>query len=159
MDIPERSSFSFQSRPIPVPGDLRISWRLALILLMLGRCRAKRASLVKLHLLNDAIRSGRTHDQLEAALAGERQLWLWPVRVEPAFGRALDFVVGDGLAEWTQTSQRAAIQLTKVGIAAWEALDREADILPGEKALIDFYASRLTEATVSTYLTHSRGSE
>jgi hypothetical protein len=36
-----------------------------LIVLMLGYSRAKQASLPKLHILNDAIRSGRKEQQLD----------------------------------------------------------------------------------------------
>jgi hypothetical protein len=81
--------FSFQRRPTPVPGDLRIAWRVALILTMLSGSRSHRASLAKLHILNDAVRSDQ-HDRLKAVLDGTHTSLPWNFRVEPAFARAIE---------------------------------------------------------------------
>jgi len=113
--------FSFHRRPTPIPGDLRIAWRVALILLMLGSSRSNRASLAKLHILNDAVRFNQ-HSHLKATLVGARLDLPWDFRVEPAFARAIDFVVGDKLAAWTKSTGRAALQLTKAGVHAMEAV-------------------------------------
>ena len=72
--------FSFTSRPVPVPGDLRINWRLAVILLMLDSSRAKRASLAKLHLLNDAVRSPQSLAKLNDILIGAGDPLSWRSR-------------------------------------------------------------------------------
>jgi hypothetical protein len=53
LDIP----FIFKSRPSPVPGDLRPTWRIALILLILINSRSKKASLRKLHVVSWAART------------------------------------------------------------------------------------------------------
>jgi hypothetical protein len=54
------------------------------------------------------------------------------MRVEPAFGRAIDFVVGERFAQWTQIAQRAGLQLTKTGIVACERIDAASDVLVEE---------------------------
>jgi hypothetical protein len=145
--LPER--FSFQRRPIPVPGDLRIEWRVALITLMLGYSRAGQASLAKLHLLNDAIRSGRSETQLDLLVGARSAMLPWGFRVEPAFARATDFVVGDRLAEWTQTAGRSALKLTSSGKSAFEKLSGEDDVLLSEKQVLSRYAKAISEAAVS----------
>lgn len=145
--LPER--FSFQRRPIPVPGDLRIEWRVALITLMLGYARAGQASLAKLHILNDALRSGRSETQLDL-LVGVRATTLpWAFRIEPAFARAIDFVVGDRLAEWTQTFGRTALKLTAEGKIAFNKLNGENGLLISEKQVLSRYAKAMTETAVS----------
>jgi hypothetical protein len=143
--------FSFQRRPIPVPGDLRIAWRVSLILLMLVASRSSRASLAKLHILNDAIRSNQVRRLKAATDAGVRTL-PWNLRVEPAFARAIDFVVGERLAAWTKAGGRASLQLTASGTAAAAALEQFQDVLHDERAMIAEHAKKLTEFRVNALL-------
>jgi len=134
--------FSFASRPLPVPGDLRISWRLSLILLMLEASRARRASLAKLHVLNYASRSVPT--------------LFWQMPVEPAFGRALDFTVGEGFAIWQRASSRSGLELTASGSKAAEAVASRDDLLIEEKAFLAGNAKKITETFVSRLLSVPR---
>jgi len=147
--------FSFQRRPTPVPGDLRIAWRVALILIMLGCSRSNRASLAKLHILNDAVRSNQ-HGDLKTALTGARRDLPWDFRVEPAFARAIDFVVGEKLASWTKTTGRAALQLTKGGLEAVEAVMGLEDALVTERTIISELAKAIPETAVAALLGEGR---
>lgn len=150
--LPDAQRFSFASRPIPVPGDLRINWRVALVLMMLGASRAKRASLAKLHVLNDAVRSRSARHQIEQMLSGDEPLLNWQVRVEPAFGRAIDYVVGERFAEWVRVAQRSGLQLNKAGSAALEAMEGAEDVLLEEKEFLRTVGSRISEQFVSRIL-------
>lgn len=143
--------FSFQRRPIPVPGDLRIAWRVSLILLMLAASRSSRASLAKLHILNDAIRSNQVR-WLKAATDADARTLPWNLRVEPAFARAIDFVVGERLAAWTKAGGRASLQLTASGMAAATTLEQFQDVLQDERAIIAEHARKLTEIRVTALL-------
>jgi hypothetical protein len=149
IDLPEASRFSFSAKPVPVPGDLRIGWRLALILMMLGKSRAKKASLAKLHVLNHAIRSPTASKQLERLLAGDVTLVHWQMQIEPAFARAIDFMVGERFAEWTHSSSRSALQLTSTGVKAFETLDHATEVLEVERAFLGSRAMSVTESFVS----------
>lgn len=151
---PER--FSFRARPIAVPGDLRIEWRVSLIMLMLGNSRSKQASLAKLHILNDAIRSSQGGHLLELVIKAKSGKMPWTFRVEPAFARAVDFVVGDKLATWTTTAGRAALQLTVQGIRLFDALNGEADVLTTEKVVLKEYAKSISETMVTAVLGAAR---
>ena len=143
--------FSFRRRPVPVPGDLRIAWRVALVIAMLGSSRAHRASLAKLHIINDAIRSGQ-QDRLKSILSGTHAAVPWNLRVEPAFARAVDFVVGEKLAIWTKATGRAALQLTKTGVDAAAAVLGIEDALVEERAAVAELAKLLPEARVGALL-------
>lgn len=143
--------FSFRRRPVPVPGDLRIAWRVALIIAMLGSSRAHRASLAKLHIINDAIRSGQ-EDRLKSILSGTHAAVPWNLRVEPAFARAVDFVVGEKLAIWTKATGRAALQLTKTGVDAAAAVLGVEDALVEERVAVTELAKLLPEARVGALL-------
>lgn len=144
---PER--FSFRRRSLPVPGDLRIEWRVSLIVLMLGYSRARQASLAKLHILNDAVRFERSAHLLDMVVAAKPGMLPWTFRIEPAFARAVDFVVGDKLASWTTSSGRSALQLTTAGVALFEKLKAEADILSVERAMLSKYGKSMNEGAVS----------
>jgi hypothetical protein len=122
---------------------------------MLGSSRSNRASLAKLHILNDAVRSNQ-HGHLTAALAGAHDDLPWDFRVEPAFARAIDFVVGEKLATWTKATGRAALQLTKSGVEAVEAVMGLEDALVAERAIVSQLAKAITETTVATLLGQGR---
>jgi hypothetical protein len=143
--------FSFQRRPTPVPGDLRIAWRVSLILLMLVASRSSRASLAKLHILNDAIRSNQV-PRLQKAIDTDTKILPWNLRVEPAFARAIDFVVGERLAEWTKAGGRASLQLTQKGLTAASEIEKVEDALEQERMIISDHAKKLTETRVSALL-------
>lgn len=143
--------FSFRRRPTPVPGDLRIAWRVSLILLMLLASRSNRASLAKLHILNDAIRSNQV-DRLRDATDTDAKILPWNLRVEPAFARAVDFVVGERLADWTKAGGRASLQLTGTGLLAAESVEKLENALETERAIIAEHAKKLTETRVAALL-------
>ncbi|QIB34332.1 hypothetical protein G3A50_11885 [Ancylobacter pratisalsi] len=122
---------------------------------MLGCSRSNRASLAKLHILNDVVRSD-SHDRLKLALAGDKNQLPWSFRVEPAFARAIDFVVGEQLATWTKTTGRAALQLTKNGIESANAVLNLEDALVVERAVVAELAKTITETRVGNLLGEGR---
>jgi hypothetical protein len=152
LELPRSRRFSFTSRPVPVPGDLRIGWRVSLIMIMLGSSRSHKASLAKLYVLNYAVRSSPARAQLERILVGAEPALNWYMRVEPAFARAVNFVVGEGFAQWIQTAQRAGLQLTARGIQTWTLLDGDREVLTEEKAFLKDIGRRVTEGFVSRLL-------
>src|SRR5262245_7418877 len=103
---------------------------------MLLESRNNRASLVKLHILNDAVRSRRSHEQLKRVLHRELPPIFWRTRVEPAFARAIDFVAGERLARWVDTSLGTGLQLTPEGITAAEQVRALPDALAAEKTYL-----------------------
>jgi hypothetical protein len=119
---------------------------------MLGVSRSNRASLAKLYVLNYGARSPVAKDQLTRILAGSEPPLNWHMRVEPAFARAVSFVVGEGFAQWVQTAQRAGLQLTARGLAAWKLLDADIEALVEEKAFLKEAGRQTTEAFVSNLL-------
>ena len=152
----EPQQFSFRRRPIAVPGDLRIEWRVSIIVLMLGFSRSKQASLAKLHILNDAIRAPKAATLLDLVVKSGPGRIPWTFRIEPAFGRAIDFVVGDGLAAWTSTAERSALQLTAKGIALFEVLKQREDVLTAERDVLRTYGKSMTEGVVSAVIGAAR---
>ncbi len=149
-------SFSFERKPSPVPGDLRISWRLPLTLLMLNSSRGKRASLAKLNLLNDALRSEASREKLGKIIRGETALIEWRMRVEPAFGRNVDLMTGGQLAEWRVANGKAAICLTDKGTEVAKKLENDDAFFVAEKAFFKEFSSKITEGFVNQILLANR---
>lgn len=144
--------FSFIRKPSPVPGDLRIAWRLPLTLLMLDFSRGKNASLAKLNLLNDALRSEKSREKLIRIIHGETALIEWRMRVEPAFARNVDFMTGSQLSEWRIASGRAAVGLTDKGKGIAKKLVENVEIFVTEKAFLSEFSGKITEGFVSQIL-------
>ena len=145
-------NFYFERKPSPVPGDLRIGWRLPLTLLMLNSSRGKRASLAKLNLLNDALRSEKSRGKLSKIIRGETELIEWRMRVEPAFGRNVDLMTGGQLAEWQVANGKAAICLTDKGKEIVKTLEDDDEIFVTEKAFLWEFSGRITESFVTQIL-------
>ncbi len=122
---------------------------------MLGHSRNNKASLAKLHILNDAIRSNQ-HEYLRSTVKGAKLTLPWNLRVEPAFARAIDFVVGEKFAGWTRASGRSALQLTAAGVSAFNHLLKIDDALMEEKAILAELARALPEAAVANLLGERR---
>jgi hypothetical protein len=154
--LPQFRRFSFAERPLPVPGDLRISWRLAVILLMLANSRARRSSLAKLHVLNYAIRSSHARDRLLRILDKREHALNWQMRVEPAFGRAIDFAVGEKFASWSRVAARTGLELTVTGTTAATTITETIDLLTDEKVFLANAGRRITEQFITELLTAAR---
>lgn len=86
------------------------------------------------------------------SLSGTHAAVPWNLRVEPAFARAVDFVVGEKLAIWTKATGRAALQLTKTGVDAAAAVMGVEDALVEERAAVAELAKLITETGVGALL-------
>ena len=152
----KNATFVFRERPKPCAGDMRISWRVSVTLLALLHSRGKKASFAKLHVLNDALRSKASRDKLEAILNNETPAYAWRLRVEPAFTRALDFVVGEGFADWSVSSNRTTLSLTDRGIEVARKVEGCDDALVEERSFLKGLAGRITEGFVQSLLLAGR---
>ena len=120
--------FTFHLRAAAVPPEMRPQWRVAMLTLILARCRQHRASWKQLHLYNWAIRNSRARDTLRAVATGERDPERVVVRFDPALAPAVDLARGAGLVEWkdgrllvlTPQGEEMASVVEKTGVFAEE---------------------------------------
>lgn len=148
--------FSFVERPIPVPGDLRLSWRIPIVLLMLHHSRQNKASLIKLHVLNDAIRTPAGADRLRQILRNQLPSSFWQPRIEPAFARAIDFAIGDGFVAWINTTNGPGLSLTDKSAPVLSKVIELTDVLVEEKQVLTELARKVTEGFAKSLLAASR---
>lgn len=137
--------FELTPRPEPVPGDLRLVWGIALIVLMLGRSRGKRASLQKLHFLAHSVRTREARHEAQSVFDGALRPSDFVVRVEPWLNRGIAFAKGAGLIE-LEGGKR--VKLTPQGMEFLDVLCAAETILIEEKAYIDAIGPRATEGAV-----------
>jgi hypothetical protein len=78
------------------------------------------------------------------------------MRVEPAFGRALDFVVGEKFAIWSRVAGRTGLELTDRGLKAVSLITGDPDLLIEEKSFLASLGRKITEQFVSKLLSAGR---
>jgi hypothetical protein len=144
-DILLDGPFELSARPEPLPGDLRLAWGIALVLLILGRSRAKRASLQKLHFMAHCARTRATRDQAKRLFAGDLSTADMVVRVEPWLNRAVAFATA---ARLVTLEHGGHARLTETGIQTFERISEAQVLMTEEKAFLDDIARQATEARI-----------
>ena len=145
--VPELdAAFIFRRRPVALPGDLRPTWRIGLLVLLLSRCcRQQRSSLTRMHVLNWAARSEVNHADLTALIAGRLPPDQLIVRFDPACNRAIDFAIGEGLLKRVDGSR---IELTESGKALAEEISKDSEVYVTEKKLAGAIKQKVSETLV-----------
>jgi hypothetical protein len=137
-------TFTINDRAQPVPGDLRINWGVALILLVLASSRGQRCSLQKLHFLTHLSRTAQTRSQTLEVLDRAREPSALAVRIEPWVNRALAFAVAQGHAAMKDGKAAA---LTDEGKAIVDDLSAMS-VLAEERTFLAKVGPRATEKVV-----------
>lgn len=147
LSIPELdTAFVFRRRPVALPGDLRPTWRIGLLVLLLSQCcRQQRSSLTKLHVLNWAVRSAIHHAELTSLIEGRISPDQLIVRFDPALNRAIDFAIGEGLVKRVNGSR---IELTELGKTFAGEISQDLKLYVTERMLIGEIKNRVSETLI-----------
>lgn len=105
--------FTFSRRPQSIPPDLRPKWRVAMLLLVLYHSKSNQASLMKLHVLNWAIRTPESRRRFLSYIKGRGSPEDVIIRFEPGLNLAIDFARGEGLIKIEKADK---IKLTDYGL-------------------------------------------
>lgn len=139
-------SFSFNARPEPVAGDLRMSWGIAILLLCLANSRGKKCSFQKLQFLAHSVRIPEGREDVRALFQGKLRTSDVSVRVEPWLNRAVSFAHALKLVS---VDKGRSVTLTAKGIETAEAIAKKTEALADERAFLSEIAPRLTEAMLT----------
>ena len=145
-------AFSFKKRPTPLPGELRATWGIAILLTIVFHSRGKKTSLQRLHVVNWAVRSDTNRGQFLAALKGTSRNFNFVPRVEPSLNRAIELAAAENLVV---IDHGRNLLLTKKGLAAAEELDSGNDAFVAEKAFLRAIKSAATEKKIEELLNWS----
>lgn len=135
----------FIRRNVAIPGDLRITWRLSTLCLILQRFRGKKSTLENLHIMSWAIRSAETRDLFLRWFEGDKKPNEVIVRFDPSLSVSVDLAVGSGLVSRTATG---SISLLPTGLALAEELWSDSTVLVEEKAFVAKLPKSLTQRTL-----------
>lgn len=140
---------SFVAPSDPIPGDLRLPWRLATLLLILARCRGNKANLQQLNLLYWAIRSPGHQRLIVRWFREDKRPDDLVVRFDPALVRTVNLAVALGLLTRNHTLRFA---LTARGNHYAEALNASDSVLTAEKRFLSALPNRITQRNISELL-------
>lgn len=133
-----RTGFIFRSRPDPLPPEMRPEWRIAVLVLALQKCGwGGKMTLKKAHVVNWAVRDQASRETFLRMMKGDRQMEDVVVRFDPAFNRALDFAVGEGLVALEKKTTGLVIELLSAGKELAETIEKHDDCLNEERAFFD----------------------
>lgn len=138
--------FEVRARPLPIAGDLRLNWGVAMVVLILGFSRSGRASFQKLHFLAHSARSDQLRSDAAELLRSEATLLIPAIRVEPWVNRAVAFAHGVGIL---QALAGGSVQLNETGKELFKKLRQNSSLLAEEQAFLADVASAATERNVN----------
>ena len=137
--------FRVTPRPEPIPGDLRLSWGLVLVVLILGSATGRKASLYKLHFMAHSIRTSQNRRAVQDILSGDMRTSDFIIKVEPWLNRTLGFakeldIIG------VENGRQA--KLTNKGAIIFDAIIKDPSLFSEEKDFLDAVSKAITEANV-----------
>jgi hypothetical protein len=136
-------AFTYTARPDPIPGDLRMSWGMATLILALFYSRAKKSNFQKLQFLAHSVRIPEGRDEVRGLLSGEYRPADVSVRVEPSLNRAVALAHA---LRFVKIEKGTVISLTEQGVKMAEAILNKEDILSEERQFLSEVAPRMTDA-------------
>lgn len=153
--ITKDPSVRFIRQPIPVVGELRVVWRISLVIVILYICghgREKRMSLKKLHVIAWGCKTSRTNAQVAAQLDAGQVAGGPFVGVDPTLNAAIDFAVAENLVLYLQNGR---ISLSSEGAALAKEL-MTGDVLMSEKSFASGLKSLATEQAITRLYARAR---
>lgn len=143
------NSVVFTRRPDPIPGDLRISWRLASLALTLRRCRANTANIEQIHVLTWGLRSTHGRKVISEWFVNGRKPHDLVIRHDPSTSRTINLAIAAGLAK---RNPNTTVSLTPTGERWANKLWSQETVLIPEKNFLSTLPTRITQKSVSDLL-------
>jgi hypothetical protein len=140
--------FVFRRKPLSMPADNRLSWRLPVLLLALDAVRGKKATFKQIALLSYVLNNRDNRSGLEAYFADAAPVYEVPVRFEPGLPFLLQVAVKRGLISVSRADRYGITSLGKEAVAEI----RDLDGFESEIQFLDAYGKRLTDAEADRIL-------
>lgn len=138
----------FYERPNSIPYNYRITYRVAVICLMIKICSPRKGCpLVKLHVVNDGLEDNGLIGRIKKDLQFNRQTTV--VRFDSALNRAFEYALSDNLIV---RQGNGTYKLTKKGREFVEVLMEEELLLKNEKERLKVIYEELDDNTYNKIL-------
>jgi len=140
------TKLKFTQRPTPVLAEHRTLYKIAQVLLILDVCgRARKCSVLKLHLFNWALKSDKRLKQLQdASRKGGLELPIWGF--DPALAIALKYAIEDRIV----SGEGGGVQVSENGNKLLEFLLQDKELLSREKNSLKMIGKGITEKMVDS---------
>lgn len=133
-----KGTYTYSQRPDPIPGDLRISWGIAALVLALFYSRAKKSNFLKLQFLAHSVRTREGREEVRGLLSGKYRPNDVSVRVEPSLNRSVALahalklvsVEKGTTVSLTDSGEKVAAAILKESVALQEELSFFRDVAP-----------------------------
>lgn len=143
LDVP----FTFQKRPMGIPADLRVDWRIGTIVLILYlSCRGSKATLTKLHIMNWAIRNNQGRELFLKLCSGDIGPESIIVRFEPWLNRAVDIALAEKIIQRIDGDR---IELTVSGIMMAKEILNTKNCFVEEKEFLNILKKSMSETKLN----------
>lgn len=136
-------AFTYTARPDPMPGDLRMSWGIAVLVLAIFYSRAKKSNFQKLQFMAHAVRLPEGREEVRRLLSGEYKPNDVSVRVEPSLNRAVALAHALKLVK---IEKGTSVSLTDIGEKMASAIVKGDDTLKEEVSFLREVAPKMTDA-------------
>lgn len=135
-------AFTYTTRPDPMPGDLRMSWGIAMLVLALFYSRAKKSNFQKLQFMAHAVRLPEGREEVRGLLSGKYKPIDVTVRVEPSLNRAVALAHALKLVT---VEKGTSVLLTDKGVKMADAIIKDNDTLKEEASFLHDVAPQMTD--------------
>lgn len=143
----------FDAKPIAVPYNYRVSYKIAQLLLIISLCCSRGGcSLIKLHMISMSLNSDASMDQMEQfanGLLSEIPL----IRFDPTVNRALMLAINEGVI---MQQQDGKVKLSPKGRLYVSKIMDENDLMVREKKHLKSIASKITEKRINEIMANWR---
>lgn len=133
----------FNSKADAVPYNYRISYKVSLICLIIGKCCGRKGcSSIKLQMINAAVNTVKGRSELLNLTDGKHISDVTLIRFDPAISRAINYALADNLIF---QQGNGLFRLKKKGKELMNEIYRDEELMIVEKSFFMELASKLTE--------------
>ena len=144
----------FDAKASAVPYNYRISYKIALICAIIGKCCGKKGcSALKLQMINASTTSKKAKEELFNLIDNPFITETTIIRFDPAISRAINLAMADGVI-FRQSN--GLYRLKDKGKALLNAIYKDDETLAVEKQLLSELSNRLTEDIIDRIASHWR---
>lgn len=153
--VEEAKEITFVNRPIQVPYNYRIVYKICKIVLIIGiTCRRGGCSTLKLHIISNAISSNEAFKELTKFIENTSNR-VSIIRFDPALTRAINYALAEKIID---IQSNGKIKLTDIGKKLYDEILNDQDIMIMEKDTLNSISNKLTEDKIEEIIVNWRNS-
>ena len=154
--LEDAKEITFVNRPIQVPYNYRIVYKICKIVLIMGKaCKRGGCSTLKLHIISNAISSNEALKELRKFLENTSNR-VSIIRFDPALTRAINYALAENIID---IQANGKIKLTDLGKKIYDEILHDENIMIMEKDSLNSISDKLTEAKIEEIIANWRNSD